>query len=313
MFQRYLIQKKNMGGNKLSEVLKLGIPKGSLEKATIDLFSRAGWVIKPKTRNYFPTINDEEISCAIVRAQEMARYVETGVFDVGLTGLDWILENDADVEMITDLIYSKSSTRRAKWVLAVPSESSIEKIEDCAGKKISTELINFTKRYFRERNIPVEVEFSWGATEAKVAGGLVDAIVEVTETGTTIESHGLKIIHTLLETNTKLIANKSSMADSWKKNKINQIAMLLKGALNAENMVGLKMNVPTEKLEQVIEILPSLTAPTISRLYNKEWFSVETVISESIVRKIIPELLNRGADGVIEYSLNKIINKDKIF
>ena len=313
MFQEFLIQKKSMGGKEVDRVIKLGIPKGSLEKATIELFEKAGWVIKVKSRNYFPTINDEEISCAIVRAQEMARYVETGVFDVGLTGLDWILENNADVEIITDLIYSKSSTKKAKWVLAVPMDSSINKIEDCAGKKISTELLNFTKKYFKDRNIPVTVEFSWGATEAKVAGGLVDAIVEVTETGTTIEAHGLKIIHTLLETNTKLIANKASMADQWKKSKIYQIAMLLKGALNAENMVGLKMNVPEDKLEKVVGILPSITAPTISRLYNKKWFSVETVVSESVVRKIIPELLNRGADGIIEYSLNKIVNQNELF
>ncbi|RKX94664.1 MAG: ATP phosphoribosyltransferase [Spirochaetes bacterium] len=297
----------------MGNILKLGIPKGSLEKATIELFEKAGWTIKIKSRNYFPTINDNEISCAIVRAQEMARYVETGVFDVGLTGLDWILENNADVEMITDLVYSKSSTKKAKWVLAVPAASTINSIEDCSGKKISTELVNFTRRYFEERNIPVEVEFSWGATEAKVAGGLVDAIVEVTETGTTIEAHGLRIIHTLLETNTKLIANKDSMTDPWKKAKINQIAMLLRGALNAENMVGLKMNVPAEKLESVIEILPSITAPTVSRLYNESWFSVETVVSENVVRKIIPELLERGADGIIEYSLNKIVNQSELY
>ena len=297
----------------MDNVLKLGIPKGSLEKATIELFEKAGWIIKVKSRNYFPTIDDDEISCAIVRAQEMARYVETGVFDVGLTGLDWILENNADVEIITDLIYSKSSTKKAKWVLAVPSSSDINRIEDCAGKKISTELVNFTRKYFEERNIPVSVEFSWGATEAKVAGGLVDAIVEVTETGTTIKAHGLKIIHTLLETNTKLIANKNSMKDPWKKSKIQQIAMLLKGALNAENMVGLKMNVPDDKLEKVIDILPSITAPTVSRLYNEKWFSVETVVSENVVRKIIPELLKRGADGIIEYALNKIVNQDDVF
>lgn len=294
----------------MSNILKIGIPKGSLENATVELFKKAGWNIKIRPRNYFPSIDDEEISCSLVRAQEMARYVESGIFDIGLTGLDWILENDADVKIISDLVYSKTSTRKARWVLAVPNNSPIKNLEDCAGKTISTELVNFTKKYFAERNIPVKVEFSWGATEAKVAGGLVDAIVEVTETGTTIEAHGLKIIHTLLETNTKLIANKKSMEDPWKRDKIQQVAMLLKGALNAENMVGLKMNVPEENLEDVISILPSLTAPTISQLYNKKWFSVETVVHESVVRRIVPELLQKGADGIIEYSLNKIVNKD---
>jgi ATP phosphoribosyltransferase len=290
-------------------VVKVGIPKGSLEKATIDLFQNAGWKISVSTRSYFPAIDDGDISCSLVRAQEMARYVESGVLDAGLTGLDWILEAGADVEVISDLVYSKVTTKKARWVLAVPADSPIETLEDCANKTISTELVNFTRRFFEERNIPVNVEFSWGATEAKVAEGLVDAIVEVTETGTTIRAHGLKIIHTLLETNTKFIANKNSMKDSWKKSKIQQIALLLQGALNAENMVGLKMNVPKEKLEDVMKVLPSYNAPTIAALYNTDWFSVETVISESTVRELIPELIRRGADGVIEYSLNKVVGK----
>jgi ATP phosphoribosyltransferase len=291
-------------------MLKLGIPKGSLEKATIDLFQNAGWKITVSARSYFPSIDDADIACSLVRAQEMARYVESGALDVGLTGLDWVLENEADVKIISDLIYSKVSTKKARWVLAVPERSTARSIEDCAGKTISTELVNFTKKYFSERNIPVKVEFSWGATEAKVAEGLVDAIVEVTETGTTIRAHGLRIIHTLLETNTKLIANKNSFNDPRKKNKIQEIALLLRGALNAENMVGLKMNVPSTMLESVVKMLPSLTAPTISQLYNKEWFSVETVIHESIVRELVPKLIDAGADGIIEYSLNKVVGKE---
>jgi ATP phosphoribosyltransferase len=292
-----------------SGCVKIGIPKGSLEKATIDLFQNAGWKITVSARNYFPAIDDREISCSLVRAQEMARYVEGGVLDAGLTGLDWIMEADADVQIVSDLVYSKATATKARWVLAVPAESSIQRPEDCAHKTISTELVNFTRRFFRERDIPVNVEFSWGATEAKVAEGLVDAIVEVTETGTTIRAHGLKIIHTLLETNTKFIANRNSMKDDWKRKKIHQIALMLQGALNAENMVGLKMNVPKERLDAVMKVLPSYNAPTIAELYHTEWFSVETVISEKVVRELVPELIRIGADGVIEYSLNKIVGK----
>lgn len=293
--------------------IKLGIPKGSLESATIELFQKAGWKISVSSRNYFPTIDDVELSCALIRAQEMARYVESGVLDVGLTGLDWILDSGSDVEIISDLIYSKVSTKKARWVLAVPENSDIKSLQDCAGKNISTELVNFTKKYFSDKNINVNVEFSWGATEAKVVEGLVDAIVEVTETGSTIKAHGLKIIHTLLETNTKLIASKQSMKVPWKKSKIQQIAMLLKGALNAGNLVGLKMNVPKKKIDEIVKILPSLTAPTISELYNAEWFSLESVVSEDIVREIIPRLINAGVDGIIEYPLNKVVGqKDAI-
>jgi ATP phosphoribosyltransferase len=291
-------------------LLKIGIPKGSLEKATIDLFSKAGWKVNASARNYFPSIDDIEITCSLVRAQEMAHYVENGVLDIGLTGLDWILENNADVEIVSDLIYSKASVRKARWVLAVPGNSPIKKMEDLKGKTISTELVNFTRRYFEERGVDVEVEFSWGATEAKVAEGLVDAIVEVTESGSTISAHGLKIIHTLLETNTKLIANRASMTDSLKRKKIHQVALLLQGALNAESMVGLKMNVPGECLDAVVQILPALTAPTIARLHNKEWLSVETIIREEVVRELIPQLIAVGADGIIEYPLNKVVNKE---
>lgn len=293
-------------------LIKLGIPKGSLENATIELFKHAGFSISVSSRNYFPSIDDNEISCSLIRAQEMSKYVESGVLDVGLTGLDWILENESDVEVISDLIYSKVSARKAKWVLAVPNDSPIKTVEDCAGKTISTELVNFTRKYFSERNIPVKVEFSWGATEAKVVEGLVDAIVEVTETGSTIKAHGLKIIYTLLETNTKLIANKKSMANPQKRAKIKQIALLLKGALNASNLVGIKMNVPEEKLDVVIKLIPSLTSPTVSKLYNATWFSVESVINESVVRDLIPRLINAGADGIIEYPLNKVVSQEDV-
>jgi ATP phosphoribosyltransferase len=289
--------------------LKLGIPKGSLEQATIELFAKAGWRIGTSARNYFPTIDDPELSCALVRAQEMARYVESGVLDVGLTGLDWVLESRARVEMISDLVYSKSSTQKARWVLAVPADSPIHRLEDCAGKRVSTELVDFTRRYFQERGIQVEVEFSWGATEAKVVEGLVDAIVEVTETGSTIRAHGLKIIHTLLESNPKLIAHPASYADPWKRSKIRQLALLLQGALNADSMVGLKMNVPEDRLEEVVKILPCITAPTIAQLYKSPWFSVEVMVSEAVVREIIPRLIEKGADGIIEYSLNKLVGR----
>lgn len=293
-------------------LIKLGIPKGSLESATIELFKRAGFSISVSSRNYFPSIDDPDISCSLVRAQEMSKYVESGVLDIGLTGLDWILENESDVEIISDLIYSKVSTQKAKWVLAVPNDSPIKTLEDCAGKTISTELVTFTKKYFNDRNIPVNVEFSWGATEAKVVEGLVDAIVEVTETGSTIKAHGLKIIYTLLETNTKLIANKQSMKDLAKRAKIKQLALLLRGALNANSLVGIKMNVPEDKLAYVIKLIPSLTSPTVSKLYNATWFSVESVIQESVVRDLIPKLINAGADGIIEYPLNKVVSQEDV-
>ncbi len=289
------------------EKLKLGIPKGSLHNATIALFKRSGWRIDINGRSYFPDINDDTIECVICRAQEMSRYVESGTLDAGLTGQDWISENESDVRVVEDLIYSKVSQRPARWVLAVPYDSDIKRLEDLAGKKIATELVNFTKKYFAERGIDVKVEFSWGATEAKVVSGLADAIVEVTETGSTIKAHGLEIIHELLRTNTQLIANHAVWANPEKREKIEQIALLLKGALQAEKMVGLKMNVPRERLGQVVEILPSLNAPTVSPLYQSNWFAVETVVASSVVRDLIPELLNNGAEGIIEYPLNKVI------
>lgn len=290
-------------------VIKLGIPKGSLEKATIELFKKAGWKIYTSERSYFPSIDDPEIKCSLVRAQEMSRYVELGVLDAGLTGLDWVMENGSDVEMVTDLVYSKASTNKARWVLAASASSGIKSVADCAGKTIATELMGFTKKYFADRNIAVDVEFSWGATEAKAVDGLVDAIVEITETGSTLKANGLSIIETLLETETKLIANKASMQDPVKKSKIQGIALLLRGALAAENMVGLKMNVPEESFQKVVKILPSLTSPTVARLQDTAWFSVEIVVRESVVRELVPRLIEQGADGIIEYPLNKVVNR----
>lgn len=287
--------------------LKFGIPKGSLQQATINLFEKSGWKININGRSYFPDINDDTIECNICRAQEMARYVENGTIDAGLTGKDWIEENESDVVVVDDLIYSKRSQKPARWVLAVPSDSNLKRLEDLQGKKIATELVNYTRRYFKERNIDVKIEFSWGATEAKAVSGLVDAIVEVTETESTIRAHGLKIIHEFMESNTQLIANSESYKDPWKKEKIEQIALLLKGALRAENLVGLKMNVPEKKIETVIDILPSLNAPTVAGLYNSNWVSVETIVDVKTVRDLIPRLRQAGAEGIIEYPLNKVI------
>lgn len=287
--------------------LKFGIPKGSLQQATLNLFEKSGWKINVNDRNYFPDINDNEMECIICRAQEMSGYIEKGTIDAGLTGKDWIEENESDVVVVDNLVYSKTSQKPARWVLAVPSDSKIERLEDLQGKKISTELVNFTKRFFKEKNIEVDVEFSWGATEAKVVSGLADAIVEVTETGSTIKAHGLKIIYELLETNTQLIANKEAYKDPWKRTKIERVALLLKGALKAENMVGLKMNLPLKNIEEVINILPSLNAPTVAGLYNSTWVSLEVVVDVNLVRDLIPRLIDAGAEGIIEYPLHKVI------
>ncbi|MBI5586650.1 MAG: ATP phosphoribosyltransferase [Deltaproteobacteria bacterium] len=291
----------------MKRVLKLGIPKGSLQEATIKLFRKSGWKIDVNSRNYFPEIDDEDIQCSICRAQEMSRYVESGTLDVGLTGKDWTLENNSKVKVVADLVYSKVSQRPASWVLAVAKDSRYKKLEDLKGKKIATELVNFTRRYFSELGIPVRVEFSWGATEAKIASGLADAVVEVTETGSTIHAHGLKIIHELMQSNTQMIANRTAWRDPWKKEKTKEIVLLLQGAMRAEKMVGLKMNIPQGKLKELVEHLPSLHAPTIAPLYNSDWFSVETVVEESLVRELIPRLIKRGAEGIIEYPLNKVI------
>ncbi|MBN2298520.1 MAG: ATP phosphoribosyltransferase [Deltaproteobacteria bacterium] len=289
-------------------LIRLAIPKGSLQGSTIDLFKDAGWSIRTSSRSYFPSIDDPDIDCALVRAQEISRYVESGLFDIALTGKDWILENNSDVVEVADLIYSKATYRPAKWVLAVDERSDIKSLKDLEGKKIATELVNFTRNYFRERNITVDVEFSWGATEAKVVDGLADAIVEVTETGSTIKAHNLKIIEEMLVTNTKLIANKSSWANSQKREKINQISMMLKSALQATGMAGLKMNAPKDKLEAIIKMLPAITSPTVSPLHDANWYSLEIIIHESQSRTLIPELLKAGARGIIEYPLKKVLD-----
>lgn len=289
------------------ESLKLVIPKGSLEQATIDLFRRAGWNINVSPRSYFPSVDDDEITMARLRAQEISRYVEAGIFDAGLTGKDWILENESDVKVIDDLVYSKVSQNPARWVLAVDAESDYHVPEDLNGKRIATELVRFTRKFFKERGIEVEVEFSWGSTEAKVNEGVVDAIVDVTETGSTLRANGLRIIHNLLTTNTQFIANRRAFEDPFKRQKIEQIHLLLQAALEARKMVGLKMNVPKDHLDVVVGLLPSLNAPTVSGLYKSEWFSVESVVSEEVVRSLIPKLLKAGAAGIVEYSLNKVI------
>jgi ATP phosphoribosyltransferase len=287
--------------------LNLGLPKGSLEAATIELFRKSGWKISSSDRSYFPSVDDDSLRCVLARPQEMSRYVEDGTLDAGITGKDWTLENDSDVRVVSNFIYSKTSMRPTRWVVVVPHESPIDDISQLAGKRIATEMVKYTKRYFAERNVAVEVEFSWGATEAKAAQGLVDAIVEVTETGSTIRAHGLKIIHEMCQSNPQLIANHAAWADAWKREKIEQISLLLNGALQAEAKVGLKMNVPKQHLDAIIKLLPSITAPTVSPLYGTDWFAIESVIAEAVVRELIPQLLKMGAEGIIEYPLNKVI------
>ena len=288
-------------------ILKLGIPAGSLQEATAELFRKAGWNISFQSRSYYPTVDDPEISCILIRAQEMARYVQDCVMDAGLTGHDWILENRAQVREVAELVFSKVSRRPVRWVLAVPNDSPVLRVQDLQGKRIATEIVNFTQRYFSRRKIPVEVEFSWGATEAKAAEGLVDAIVEVTESGSTLRAHGLKIIHELATSNPQLIANRRVWGDSPLRQKIEQIALLLRGALAAEAKVGIKMNVPKGNLATIVAMLPSITAPTVANLYGTDWFSVESVVAEEVVRELIPQLIRCGAEGIIEYPLNKVV------
>ena len=287
--------------------LKIGIPKGSLEKATIELFEKSGWKIKLMSRNYFPEIDDPELSCSICRPQEMSNYVESGMLDAGITGHDWTLENGSDVKVVEDLVYSKVSKKPTRWVVAVPGDSDITRVDQLNGKRISTELVNVTRKFFEGQGLAVDIIFSWGATAAKAVSGLADAIVEVTETESTIRAHGLRVIHELMQSNTQLIANKDAWQDTWKREKIENIAMLLQGALKADHIVGLKMNIPQEGLDTLIEQLPSVTAPTVAKLYKQEWFSVETVISEHQVRDLVPQLRKLGAKGIIEYALNKVI------
>ena len=287
--------------------LKLGVPKGSLEQATISLFKQAGWNIQSGSRNYFPSIDDPDISCALVRSQEMAAYVAKGTLDLGLTGLDWILETGAKVEEVCDLVYSKSSDQPCRWVLVVAQDSPIQSIEDLQGKRVATELVNFTRSYLTERGVECEVEFSWGATEAKAVEGLVDAVVEITETGSTIRAHGLRIVCDLLHTHTRLIAHPDAMADPWKRRKIEHIALLLQASLAAHQKVALKMNAPRDRLDEILQLLPSLHAPTVSALSDEEWVALETVVDRESVRSLIPALREHGAEGILEYELRKII------
>jgi ATP phosphoribosyltransferase len=290
----------------MANKLKLGIPKGSLQDATIALFERAGWRIYANGRSYFPTVDDAEIECMLVRAQEMARYVEHGALDAGLTGNDWVQENETDVEYVTSLTYSKQSRQKVRWVLAVPEDSPFQKPEDLAGKIIATELVEFTKRYFASRNIPVKVEFSWGATEVKPPT-LADAIVEVTETGSSLRANRLRIIETLMESETQLIANKAAFAHSWKKQKIENIALMLNAAIAAQGRVGLMMNAPKDTLDNIVKQLPALNSPTISHLSDPNWVALNTIIDESVVREVIPKLKAAGATGIVEYPLSKVV------
>jgi ATP phosphoribosyltransferase len=287
--------------------LKIGIPKGSLEAATIELFDKAGWKIKTSSRSYFPTCDDAELNCSLVRPQEMSKVLERGALDVGIAGRDWVRENDSDVVEVGEMVYSKVSRRPARWVLVVAQDSPVQSPADLEGATISTELVGFTKRFFAEQGIPVEVEFSWGATEAKILKGLCDAIVEVTETGSTIKANNLRIVQTLMESVPVLIANRNAWEDPWKRAKIEQLFTLLQSALRAEGMVGLKMNAPGDKVEAISSLLPSLNRPTIAHLYNSDWVSIETILPEQAVRSIVPELIRHGAEGIVEYPLNKII------
>ena len=287
-------------------LLMLGLPKGSLEESTKSLFAKAGWKIATSSRSYKPSIDDPELDGRFIRAQEISRYVEHGFFDCGLTGYDWIKENESDVVEVCDLIYSKVSAQKSRWVLCVPEGSAIQRPEELAGKRVATELVGTVRRYFAAKKIPVEVEFSWGATEIKVPD-LVDAIVDITETGNSIRANKLRIIDTLLETNTKLIANQASWANPAKRQKIETIALLLKGALEAESKVGLKMNLPKASLDAMLQKLPALRNPTISPLSSPAWIALETIIDESVVREIIPQLKALGAEGIVEYPLNKVV------
>jgi ATP phosphoribosyltransferase len=286
--------------------LKLGLPKGSLQVPTIELFRKAGIRIYVGERSYFPTCDDEELEIMLVRAQEMARYVEDGTFDAGLTGYDWIRENKAKVEEVCELVYSKSGYRPVKWVLAVSSNSRVKSVKDLEGRKIATELVNVVKDYLKKKKVKAEVEFSWGATEAK-AGTLADAIVELTETGSSLEANYLRVLDVVMESTTRLIANKRSYQDIWKRNKIESIAILLQGALAAEGMVGLKMNVQEKNIAKLMDILPALKKPTVSRLTIPGWVALEVILKEDMVKKILPQLKRAGAEGIIEYPLNKVI------
>ncbi|MDR2860244.1 MAG: ATP phosphoribosyltransferase [Elusimicrobiota bacterium] len=286
--------------------LRLGFPKGSLQDSTIELFKKAGIKIQVSDRSYFPTSNDDELEIMLIRSQEMAGYVQEGFFDAGLTGYDWICESGAKVKEVCELKYAKSGFRPVRWVLAVPESSKIKTVKDLQGKRVATELLNFTKKYFSKNGVKAKIEFSWGATEAK-AGPLVDAIVELTETGSSLRANKLRIVDEILTSTTRFIANPAALKDKWKREKIENMAILLKGALAAEGMVGLKMNVPLKSLETVSKVLPALKKPTISKLSEEDWFALEVILEEKTVKQIIPALKRAGAEGIIEYPLNKII------
>ena len=287
-------------------ILMLGLPKGSLEESTLSLFAKAGWKITVNSRSYRPSIDDPELDARFVRAQEVSRYVEHGFFDCGLTGLDWIQENSSDVVEVCDLVYSRASVNKSRWVLCVAADSPVKTPKDLAGKRVATELMKTVERYFAAKKIPVTVEFSWGATEVKVPD-LVDAIVDITETGSSLRANNLRIVDTLLETNTKLIANRKAWSDPLKRGKIETIALLVRGALEAESKVGLKMNAPKKSVKDIIAAVPSLRDPTISPLSNPDWVALETIIDESVVREILPQLKALGAEGIVEYPLNKVV------
>ena len=288
-------------------VLKLGIPAGSLQEATGELFRRAGYKITFPSRSYFPLIDDEEIECTLIRAQEMARYVEQGALDAGLTGHDWIVETGADVHEVAELVFSKVSRRPVRWVLCVPNDSPVKTVKDLQGARIATEAVGLTQQYLKKHGVEAKVEFSWGATEVKPPR-LADAIVEVTETGSSLKANNLRIVDEILQSTPRLIANKTAYQDAWKKQKIDDLALMLRGAIDAEGKVGLMMNVPSERLPHVLSLLPALQKPTISSLADENWVDVNTVLDESIVRRIIPRLKAAGARGIVEYPLNKIID-----
>lgn len=290
----------------MSNCLKLGIPAGSLQEATAELFRRAGYKITFSSRSYFPTIDDDEIECMLIRAQEMARYVEDGVLDAGLTGHDWIMENGSNVHEVAELVFSKVSRRPVRWVLCVPDDSPIKTVQDLAGKRIATEAVGLTERYLANHGVKAKVEFSWGATEVKPPK-LADAIVEVTETGSSLRANHLRILDEVLTSTPRFIANHQAYADPWKRQKVDDIVLMLRGAMAAEGKVGLMMNVPREQLQQVLSILPALQQPTVSSLSDDQWVDVNTILDESVVRHIIPRLKAAGARGIVEYALTKII------
>ncbi len=287
--------------------LKVALPKGSLQEATFNLFRKAGYGISVGDRSYFPVINDDEMDCMLIRAQEIPRYVQDGILDMGLTGKDWIMENRADVVEVADLLYAKAGMKPVRWVLAVPQDSDIKSVKDLEGKRIATELVDATKDYLAARGVKATVEFSWGATEVKVPH-LVDAIVELTETGRSLKANNLRIVDDILQSSTKLIVNKEAWQNKWKRTKIENLVIMLKGALRAEDMVGLKMNVPGDRLNDVISILPALKKPTVSQLVGNNWYSLDTIVSSRVVRDIIPQLKRVGAQGIVEYPLNKVID-----